>query len=386
MNFTYHAPVALHVGHDCIAQNAEQICSYGRKAFLLTGSFAPGYPNLAVADLRRVFHKHNIDFEISYQVEENPTVESVKKITESIREYSPDFIVSVGGGSALDSAKAANVLLSYPADCNAYEVFYSGELDKHGSTNRGTLPMIGIPTTAGSGSEVAGYAILTRTDTHTKLRMNQLSFFDVAFLDARYIINSPPWLLDTGPLDALAHGIESYLNVSSNPTNQMLCEAGFRLFKDFKDNLLQQKLTENDCEKMLLAAALQGMAVVQASTTLPHGMGYPLTHYKNVSHGFASCFTMAFYLKNFKNDQKITHILNLCGFTDINSFSDYIMAIISRNIDISITKQEILQWTNDFYKLKNRLSRHPEPITEEEIFQIYLDSYDAYTRSKLFNT
>ena len=368
--FSYYAPVALHVGRHIIEESGELLCDYGSRAFVITSRFAPGFRNLALEDVEAVLTEHEISFVTYHDVEENPSVESIVRVTDRIRDFHPDFLVAIGGGSALDTAKAANVLIGYPKDSDPYQVFYGGEMAETGSPSVGVLPLLGVPTTAGSGSEVAGYAVLTRRDIGTKLRMNQLSFFTDAFLDARYIEHSPQWLLDAGALDAVAHGFESYFNVNSNPTNQMLVDAAFDLFRSYKNDLLNCTLQGEDFDQMLLAATLQGMAVVQSSTTLPHALGYPLTHEKDVPHGLASCVTLAEYLRIFreeKHQRLVQKLLKQTGFESIDELGDYLAQIITRNTSFSCSEEKIEQWSQQLFSNPQRISRHPEPVSLEDI-------------------
>lgn len=372
--FRYYAPVALHIGRGCIRENAGLFTRDGKRAFVITSRFAPGCRNIALEDACQVLTEQGIAYSVCDEVEENPSVESVRAITDKMLDFAPDFILAIGGGSALDTAKAANVLLGYPKGADAYEVFYDGVPAGTGSRSEGRLPLLGVPTTAGSGSEVAGYAVLTRHDKHTKQRMNQLSFFNDAFLDARYIEDSPQWLIDLGALDALAHGIESSLNVANNFASRMLADFGLMLFREYKDRLMGRELTAEDYDNMLLAASVQGMAVVQSSTTLPHGMGYPLTHYKGISHGFASCVCLGEYLKIFResgHQKTVQELLHRCGFGSADELEDYLAQIIRRNVDVKITEEEVRQWTDGFSVDQGRLSRHPETVTAEEIYAVY---------------
>ncbi len=376
-SFKYYAPVALHIGRDSMRRNAAVFTGAGKRAFVITSRFAPGYRNLALEDAEGLLTEEQIAYAVYDEVEENPPAESIRRVTDRILDFAPDFILAIGGGSALDTAKAANVLIRYPREADAYEVFFHGTPAPTGARSMGLLPLIGVPTTAGSGSEVAGYAVLTRTDKQTKQRMNQLSFFTDAILDARYIEQSPQWLIDVGALDALAHGIESTLNSKSNFINRMLAGFGFQLFRQYKDRLLNQSLTETDCENMLLAASVQGMALVQVSTTLPHGMGYVLTHDKQLPHGFASCVCMGEYLKSFReaeHQRTVEEILSRCGFTDADELEEYLARIICRNVSFTATEEEIRRWTEDFCKVKERFARHPEAVSKEEVFRIYHQS------------
>ena len=379
-SFKYYAPVALFAGRGSVAENAGVFPGRGERAFVITSRFAENCRNLALDDVCAVLAANGAEFCVWDEVEENPSVESIRRVSDAIIDFAPDCIVAIGGGSALDTAKAANVLIKFPRGADAYSVFYAGHQAKAGDKGQGKLPLIGIPTTAGSGSEVAGYAVLTRSDMHTKLRMDQFSFFRDAFLDARYIESSPLWLLESGALDALAHGLESALHTASNCTSRMLTDLGFELFRSYKDALLHRTLQGSNFDDMLLAASVQGMAVVQASTTLPHGMGYPLTHEKNIVHGFASCVCMAEYLKTFKKPESIrivNDILQKCGFTDADELGAYLAEIISRNNVPCVTHAEAAQWAQDFSHNEGRMRRNIERFSPEDISAIYMKSLES---------
>lgn len=378
-SFKYYAPVALFVGRGCVSENADVFPDKGERAFVITSRFAEGCRNLALDDVRQLLHDRNAVYTVWDDVEENPSVESIRRVSDAINAFSPDCIIAVGGGSALDTAKAANILINYPPEADPYAVFYGGKPDAVGDKSRGKLPLIGIPTTAGSGSEVAGYAVLTRNDLHTKQRMDQLSFFRDAFLDARYIEHSPEWLLEAGALDALSHGIESAFNINSSRTSRMLTDLGFSLFSSYEDRLLDMKLQGTDFDSMLLAASVQGMAVVQSSTTLPHGMGYVLTHEKNIVHGFASCVCLAEYLKTFRLPESIktvNDVLKKAGFSDADELGDYLGKIISRNNAACVTEKEAITWGEAFARDEGRMRRNIERFEPDDIKRIYLRSLE----------
>ena len=96
-----------------------------------------------------------------------------------------------------------------------------------------------------------------------------------AFLDARYVCDSPRFLIHTGAMDGLAHGVETYINAKSNPMNRAIAAVGMQMFASYKDNMLNDCLTFEDYEKMLLTANVMGQAFMQAGTCLPHGMAIP---------------------------------------------------------------------------------------------------------------
>ena len=177
--------------------------------------------------------------------------------------------------------------------------------------------------------------------------------------------------------DALAHGIEGYLNRYSRPTEKIWHDYGFSLFSTYKDHLLNKTLNFEDYEQMLTASTIQGMAVMQSGTTIPHGLGYTLTHFKHVPHGLASCMTTAAYLESLKNQTPVEHILTACGFDSFDAFRDYLRQIIERNVSITVTQEEIEHWTDMTFAVKNRLDRTPEPVTREGLRTMYMRSLQS---------
>ncbi len=369
-SFLFAIPTPIYFGDECVPKHADLIGSFGKRAYIITSRFVQGCPNYALEDIEQILKDKSIAYEVFMDVEENPPLQSVPVLTKKVKEFAPDFLIGIGGGSPLDMTKAVSVLLPRINE-DPVDVFYGNGMPYDKTTSEGSLPVIAIPTTAGSSSEVTGFAVLTREDTQTKLAMCQKVFVNVAFLDARYIRHSPAYLLHTGTLDALAHGAETYVNINSNFMNRSIAEIGFKLFSEFKDNMLNDRLTDQDYEKMILASNIQGMAFMQAGTCLPHGMSYPLSHYKHMSHGLACGILLGEYLKAFKDQSIVQPIVTLCGFKDSDAFADYIKQIAKKDVKIQVTKEEINQWAREFCSLDFRLAKHPEPIGIKEITQIY---------------
>lgn len=111
--------------------------------------------------------------------------------------------------------------------------------------------------------------MLTRNDIDNKDTAHHKFYCTIAFFDARYIRESPQFLIHTGVMDALAHGVETYINVKSNPMNRALAAVGMNMFAEFKDSILNNALTDEDYEKMLLTANIMGQAFMQAGTCIP---------------------------------------------------------------------------------------------------------------------
>ena len=184
--------------------------------------------------------------------------------------------------------------------------------------------------------------------------------------------------IHSGAMDALAHGVESYIHNGSNIVNRQIADIGFRMFAQYKDNLLNNTLEAEDFQNMQLVSFIMGMAFMQSSTTIPHGMGYPLSHYKRVNHGLACAIFLGEYLMGFKDQSLVLPIVKACGFSSSREFADYIASITQQNVKIEVTHAEIEKWTDDFMKLDFRIASNPEPLTRDDIRFIYLNSLAPY--------
>lgn len=376
-SFRYNTQTACFSGEGCIFDQSAMFCRYGSKAAIITSKFAPGCRNYALEDLTAALDSQGIVHITIDDVQENPPVESVTRITKLCGDFGAEFVFAIGGGSSIDTAKAVALLLKHP-DEDPYKVFYGYDGPSESIKTEADIPVFAIPTTAGTGAEVTGFAVLTRADTDTKLSMYPVVFCEAAFLDPRYIKESPLFLLRSGAMDTLAHGVETYLHNGSNVINRSVAEIGFHLFSQYKDALLSGTFKDDHFQNMQIASFMMGIAFMQSSTTIPHGMGYPLSHYKRVNHGIACAAFLGEYLRGFKDQSLVQPITNACGFADTDAFADYLEQIIAQELHISVTMDEIDKWTDDFMKLDFRLASNPEALTRDDIRRIYIDSLKAY--------
>lgn len=381
-SFSYNSQTAMFFGRFCVERNADFFRKYGKRAVVFTTAFPPGHVNLGLEDMKQTLSKIGVDYLVVDHVYTDPPVEKVCELANEIRGYGADFFVAVGGGSAMDTAKAAALLLKYPDDADPYEVFWGDRKPADSIQSELSIPLFTVPTTAGTGAEATPFAVLTRSDIHTKRTMYHNAYPTAAFLDARYIIGSPKPLLHAGIFDALAHGIESSLHTGSTPMGKMLASFGFSLFKSFKDRLISFDLTDEDYDSMMLAAFVQGLACMQSSTTIPHGLGYPLSYDRGVSHGLACGVFLGEYLKGFKNKDVVEHIVRECGFDNSRDFADYCDLIMKDDIHIEVTYGDIETWTDNFMQTQTvRLETNPEPLAREDIERLYRCSLRRFLKT-----
>ena len=151
--FRYYMPTEVFFGRGIVKEKKALFRQLGKRAYIITYSI-PGR-HYALEDVKEVLDEFQIPYQVEMDIEENPSTETVERAADAVREFAPDFIVGVGGGSPIDAAKAIGVLLKNP-DKRGIDLFSDSTLE--------SLPIIGIPTTAGTGAEVTHFSVLTRND------------------------------------------------------------------------------------------------------------------------------------------------------------------------------------------------------------------------------
>jgi alcohol dehydrogenase len=149
-------------------------------------------------------------------------------------------------------------------------------------------------------------------------------------------------------------------------------EKGFELFNFCFDKLLKSELSDEFREKVMLASTIAGIQIAQNGTSLPHGMGYPLTYFKGIPHGLANAALTMEYLKNFKDKTKIDNMLKCLKLDSLMDLEQYFKKLV--NINIDITEEEILDYSNKLFSNKDKLKNHPENVELTDIVKIYSKS------------
>ena len=178
------------------------------------------------------------------------------------------------------------------------------------------LPIAAVPTTCGTGSEITPAAVLTRHDTQTKKSISYKLFPDLALVDGKYLLSASKNLLINTCVDALAHAVESRVNIQTNIYNQMFSNYALKLWGEIIPFLRSDdELTEELANKLMLTSTIAGMAIAHTGTSLPHGMSYYLTYHKGIPHGKAVGYFLPGYLRLFAEqmDVEVMMILRSLG-------------------------------------------------------------------------
>lgn len=272
MDFQIVLPGRTIAGKGAISR--AEIGKYGRKPLIVTGKYTA--KSAAAAELL----KYAPDGVVFDGITGEPTVEMINAGVRAYHENSCDYVIGIGGGSALDSAKAVAAMSALGgniADYMGREI--SGEFP----------PMVLIPTTAGTGSEATKFTIITDTDKDIKMLLKGDKLLpDLAVLDYSYTVSSPKSVTAATGMDAFTHAIESYTSRKANPiTDTFALSAMKRIFANLP-TAYNEPENESAREQMLIAAYEAGVCINNASVTLVHGMSRPIGALFHVPHGISN--------------------------------------------------------------------------------------------------
>jgi alcohol dehydrogenase len=378
--FDFHTPTRVVFGAGSLARLGELARELGDERILLVtdpGLEAAGHPQRAVKSLQDA----GLQVFVFDQVEPNPTNSHVEAGVEFARPLKIDLIVSVGGGSAMDCAKGINFLLTNGGCMRDYKGF--------GKAARPMLPSIGIPTTAGTGSEAQSYALIADEKTHMRMACgDRKAAFRVAILDPEVTVSQPQTTTAITGIDALSHAIESYVTTKRNPVAQMFAREAWTLLQGNLEKVLRNP---NDLEArgaMQMGAFLAGTAIENSMLGVCHACANPLTAHYGITHGLAIGILLPHVIRF--NAETVGELYaelieetNVCD-EELNGFIGnaaellaqrvhYIMQLadmpttlsacgVSGGIVPVLAEEASQQWTARF---------NPRPVAEEDIVSLY---------------
>lgn len=211
---------------------------------------------------------------------ENPTTIEVEKGVAAAREFGPDILIGLGGGSSLDCAKGINFVLTNGGRMQDYWGI--------GKASRPMLPMIAVPTTAGTGSELQSFALITDAETRTKMACgDKKATCRVAILDPQLTLTQPAQVTALTGIDALSHAIETYVTVSRNPASIVYSRESWRLLALHFHQVLDDPNDLAARAAMQWGAGLAGLAIEHSMLGGCHALANPLTSNYGIVHGQA---------------------------------------------------------------------------------------------------
>lgn len=352
-----YMPTKVYSEENCVKNHARELGALGKKAMIVTGRNSAKKCG-ALEDVLAALESQGVGYVLFDRVEENPSIETVMAARELAIGEKVDFFIGIGGGSAMDAAKAISLMTANPQETE--DVLYSPKKLEY-------LPVACVPTTCGTGSEVTPYAILTRHALRTKKSISHKIYPALALLDAKYLRSMSRKGIVSTAVDALAHLLESWLNANTNDLNRLSTREGLRLWGQFKDRLAADCLYEEDYALLLHASMAAGISITHTGTSIPHAMSYPVTYELGVPHGTAVGMFLGGFVESYPNKEAAQQAMDILGFENAKAFHAYITRLLGTvEISESVLKTGAKLLLSDPAKLKN----YPFPITEETLLKM----------------
>lgn len=277
MGFEYLVPTKIVFGNRRLQNIGEISKIYGKRALIITGKSAmkeQGY-------LERVINSLNdsgIESRAFNKISPNPKSNEIDKALELVKNYSPDLLIGLGGGSAIDAAKAISIGIDYDS--------IDQVIGKNLPITHNHIPVIAIPTTAGSGAEVTKGAIITDIKKGFKSGIRgECLFPKIALIDPELTLSLPKKITIQTGFDALTHSIESYIAKKSNPITDMYAERALGLIANNLQDAINHPESVHARKNMSYASLLGGMNIANASSCLPHRLQQAMGSVIEISHG-----------------------------------------------------------------------------------------------------
>lgn len=340
-----------------------------------------------VAGMVDRLRSEGISVSIFGEIGPNPVEEMVHNAAAFMKEVKPEIIVCLGGGSPIDAGKAANVVYTHGGVVNDYDVAAGGILKIFPKL----LPLIAIPTTAGTGTEVTYVSVITDTQKQIKFGVvSPLLIPDVALLDPEVTVSMPPSLTAFTGIDALTHCIESYTSVRGFPPAEALALHGIKMIARSLRTAVKDGKNIRAREEMLVASMMGGTAFSLNGLGACHAMAHQLSAFFDMPHGLANAILLPRVMKfNLPaSPQKFADIAEAMG-ADIRSLSVRqaaekaleMVETLSADVgvpryldDVGATKDKIPAMV-ERAMADNPITTNPRPVTPADVEKLYRESF-----------
>ena len=375
--FEFFIPQNITVGAGTLAKLPE--CAKklgGSHAMLISG---PTLRKMGVVDKAADYLKDaGMAVDIFTDVEANPSVTTVEKATEAYKESGADFIVALGGGSPMDVAKAVGVTAKYGGSITEYEGAHKvpGKI----------VPLIAIPTTAGTGSEVTAFSVITDHSRDYKLTVFSYELIPkYAILDPDLIATAPASVAAACGMDAFIHACESYISTDASPFSEAMSEKAMELIGRSIRAYVANRTDVDAASDMLVGSLFAGIAFSWARLGNVHAMSHPVSAYFDAPHGVANAILLPTILdynkladkgkykkiyeyvsETHRSDESFTPDMLVDAIRALNNS----LSIPANLTEVGVTEDKIDVMADDAMKSGN-IMVNPRRSTKKDIVALY---------------
>ncbi len=378
--FRWHMPTEVVLEAGCVDSLEARCHEYGTRPLLVTGRHSAKQSGA----LDRVCAQYP-DAVVFDEVEENPCTETCDAGAAVCRKAHCDFVIGIGGGSPMDAAKAIAMLACNPGVCEDY---YG-----KGLFNNGNLPIVAVPTTAGTGSEVTPNAVITHHAQQFKRSIAGPTLFPkLALLDPELSVSMPPAVTAHTGLDALSQVMEGMVSRNATPMGDGLALDVCRIVRQWLPRAVHHPRDLEARQWMLYAAMVSGCIIAQSGTTLVHGMGYYFTLAHGLSHGLANALLL---IPLFRHNaahvpEKVAAIATALGHpadpTPDAATAQFTQAIetLACKVNVPLAGKEVgverdalRGFATSIYADKPRFKNQVGDLSEEDVYALFRQAYEG---------
>jgi alcohol dehydrogenase class IV len=353
----------------------------GKKAVLVTGGSS--MERFGFLDkTQELLSEANIESIIIDGVEPNPSVKTVLEGKEKMLEYQPDWVIAIGGGSALDAAKIMWAFYEHP-DLEFEDIIEVGSIP----TLRNKAKFIAIPSTSGTASEITAFSVITDIEKKIKYPIVSPEIIpDIAIIDPQIPATMPSHITANTGMDVLAHAVESFVSTNASEYTNPLALRAIELVFEYLPKAVENGDDMEAREKMHNASTMAGMAFSNSSLGIIHSLAHKIGGELHITHGLANAILLPYVIQyNCESARDRFEIIE--NHLGIENLSD---AICNLNKEVGIpTSFNQIDWLDytdkDFENIVDRMSENaledpctltnPKEPTVEDMKEIYIKSY-----------
>lgn len=321
-------------------------------------------------------------------IQPNPNCFKVDEASMLARDEKCEFAVAVGGGSVIDFGKGVAVISGNTGNCWEYTERADHRIKRPGKS---TLPVIAVPTTAGTGSEVTPFAVFNNPEIKEKSTIvSDRIYPEIALVDPELMATMPAKLTASTGFDAFSHALESYISLNSTPFSTMVAREAMSIIVKYLPEVVLNGNNSLGREKLAWGSTLAGAAIAQIGVTLPHALGQPISGLYGAPHGesVAACMVKVIefsYLSDKEKFADIAQILNpgvsKLGIKQKAEKCSYLVEKFLGEIGLEVRFSDFGMSIKDVDQAAKialagyyfDIKCHPRKVTEEEIKQLYID-------------
>ena len=383
--FSMHIPTRILFGCGELKKLATEKMP-GKKALIVISSGTSMRKYGYLGNVERYLKENGVDSVVFDKILPNPTKQHVMEAAELCRKEGCDMVVGLGGGSSIDSAKAIAIMACNEGDYWDYIPAGSGK----GRAVERALPIIAIPTTAGTGTEADPWAVITNEEVHEKIGFGSpLTYPTISIIDPELMVSIPPQLTAFQGFDAFFHAAEGFIANCATPISDLFALEAIRLLYKYLPVAVKDGRNLKARAKVAWASTLAGMVESTSCCISEHSMEHAMSaYYPQLPHGAGLIAISEAYFETFRNDcmKRYMKMADAMLEAKSNRPSDFIDALVRMQKECDVYELKLSDWglkEEDFPEMVQNaratmgslFTLDPRPLTDEEVLDIYRKSY-----------